>query len=469
MKIRSIYYVIILLILGTWGASAQKIGTQNARCEVGLLYQISYQPHWGDSHAVVVEVKPGSPAEKAGVRVGDILKKINGISTREMSEEQINRQLLDPSMGRVELEVVNFGEKGRKISLVKECYPATALSENDLAQAFAMYSLEDVTARRFIMPFSYTVPEKRDFIDYGQFSFVQGTRMDAVSEQIKQALQRKGLHYVPNGGDLLVAVTHEIEQNPDYRPGSATGREEGFRNYRANARTGEIGDYPFLSMNSPMFFGAYRLRIEVKIYDAKDNALLWTAKAIERMNDVYKAESYATAFGELLMANFPYVQYIMNPVYVIQKNSYRYLGIHLDSNDLQLIVWVDKGSPADKVGLRPGDRIVSINGLPLDSSVEKMTEAYKDFIKTTWSLRDENTIFPNSDGFQQNMYWKVDKYLQVADRIQKEKFLGAFSYLFSHRTYINSPIVKEVVIEKADGEAILVTPVLKKLDYITQY
>lgn len=469
MKIRFMITAVVLLCMNMLSASAQKIGVMNTRCNVGLLYQISYQPNWGDSHAVVVEVLPGSPAEKCGVRVGDVLKTINGRSTEEMSEDQINQALLNTTEGEVELELANFGNKSRKTTLRKECYPATALSEDDIAQAFSMYSLEDVTNRRFNMPFSYTVPEKRDLIQYESFSFSANTRSDGVAEQIKRTLQLKGLKYLEKGGQLLLSVRHAVEKNQDFRDGSKTGKEDNFRNYRVNTYTGEIQDFPFLSLNAPMFFGVYKLTLEVEIYDSKDNVKLWTAKATERMNDTYSAEVYAKAFGPLLMANFPYVQYIMNPIYLVHKNSYRYIGVHFDSNDLQLVLWVDKGSPADKVGIRPGDRIVSINGLPLDSSVDKMTRAYKDFINATWDLRDESTMFPNTDGFKQNMYWRVDKYLKVAEEVQKSKHLGAFSYLFSHKTYINSPIVDEIVLVKDDGTAVLISPQLKKKDYITLF
>ena len=47
-----------LCLLSALSVMAQKVGVQSSRCEVGLLYQISYQANWGDSYAVVVEVVP---------------------------------------------------------------------------------------------------------------------------------------------------------------------------------------------------------------------------------------------------------------------------------------------------------------------------------------------------------------------------------------------------------------------------
>ena len=129
---KRIIIVTALCLLASLSLMAQKVGVQSSRCEVGLLYQISYQTNWGDSRAVVVEVIPDQPAAKAGLKAGDIIETINGRSTQEMSEEEINRILLDPSMGSVELEVTNFGYRNKRMTIQKQCVPAQAVSELSL-------------------------------------------------------------------------------------------------------------------------------------------------------------------------------------------------------------------------------------------------------------------------------------------------------------------------------------------------
>ena len=56
--------------------------------------------------ATVVSVLPGGPAEKAGIKVGDLLDLVEGTSTRELSVVQIMRMLAGPSDSKVTIAVV---------------------------------------------------------------------------------------------------------------------------------------------------------------------------------------------------------------------------------------------------------------------------------------------------------------------------------------------------------------------------
>jgi len=56
--------------------------------------------------ATVVSVLPGSPAEKAGIKLGDLLDLVEGTSTRELSVVQLMRTLAGPPGSTVTLAVV---------------------------------------------------------------------------------------------------------------------------------------------------------------------------------------------------------------------------------------------------------------------------------------------------------------------------------------------------------------------------
>lgn len=438
------------------------------RCDVGLLYQISYQPNWGDSHAVVVEVIPGGAAARAGIRVGDILLKIDGKDTYDLSEDAITGALLNPLKSSVTLEIARLGKPTQTVTLNKKCRPVEELDEGLMASAFSMYSLEDVSDRRFAMPFIHTLPTTRDFLSYSTFIIPQEQRRSPMARAIAKELERKGLTEVQTGGDLMVNIQGGVKPNSSYREGSDANLDPAFRNYRYDYSTERFEAFPFLSISAPAFSGKKRLVLDIELYDLKDNTKVWSVTARELLNQDYTPEQYVAAFAPLLMANFPFMRYIMNPSFVRHQNSYRYTGISYDADDLQIIRAVAPNSPAAKAGLHEGDRIKSINGLPLDSSVGKMTASYKDFIKASWDFRDENTRFPNDKGLQQCQYWRVDKYLQVAELLQQPKYQAAFSYLFSHRTYVHSPVIKELVFEiERNGEPLsaLVTPELVTLNY----
>lgn len=470
-RIKTILLVALFGLMGL-SASAQKMGEPTTRCEVGFLYQISYQPNWGDSRAVVAEVFPGSPAAEAGLRMGDIIETVNGHSTQEISEEEMTALLLDPNNGSVELTISNFGYKSKPVTIKKRCVPIDALSESVLARSFNMYSLEDVTDRRFTMPFSYNTPAEVDFIKYKSFSFASGKRLTTEEQCVQKELQRKGLTYMEKGGDLLVSIYSKLDANPSYREGAESDIEMGMKNYRVNTEIGEIEQYPFLSINAPSFTGTHRLTIEVDIFDAATNTKIWSGTAREKLNGEYSTERYMQNFAPLLMSNFPFVRYLMNPSFVLHKNTYRTIGIYLDANDLQRVLWVEKNSPADKAGILAGDRIVSINGIPLEKTVKAAIDQYFNFVEKSFDLRDEETRFPSNDGFQNNRYWRLDKYAEISAMIQNPAYKSVFSYLFSHRSYVHSPIIEDIILEMKRGEStdfVKVKPLKVTHDYVELY
>lgn len=461
-------WLLLAAALGYSSLFAQENTSLTTRCDIGLLYQISYQTNWGDSHAVVVEVLPGSPAAKAGIKVGDVLLKIDGSDTQKMEEEAITAALLNPLSSTVTLEIARLGHPSMTIKLTKECQSVESLDEGLMASAFGMYSLEDVSDRRFTMPFIHTLPTTRDFMAYTTFTIPQEQRNTTVARVIARELQKKGLKEVNTGASLMVSIRGGVEQNTAYREGSDANLDPSFRNYRYDYSTERFEDFPFLSINAPAFSGKQKMVLDIELLDLKDNTKVWSVTARELVNEDFSVERYVKAFGPLLFANFPFMRYVMNPTFVRHQNSYRYTGVSYDAKDLQIIRAIAPNSPAAKAGLREGDRIKTINGLPLKSSVSEMTKSYTDFIKASMDFRNPETRFPNDNGFQQCMYWQVDKYLQVADMIQQPKYNAAFAYLFSHRTYVHSPIIKEIVFEiERNGEplSLLVTPELVTLNY----
>lgn len=75
-------------------------------------------------YVTVVSILPGSPAEKAGVKVGDLIDRIDKMPTRDLSAVQIERLLAGPAGSTVTVAVVREprGEP-QKISIVRAVLP----------------------------------------------------------------------------------------------------------------------------------------------------------------------------------------------------------------------------------------------------------------------------------------------------------------------------------------------------------
>ena len=471
-SIRSMLLALSLLLGTSLGVTAFGQNTTSPSgewCELGLMYQISYQTNWGDSYAIVADVVPGSPAHLQGVKVGDVIKAINGKNTRQMSDEAITAALSNPEGGFLTLSLSRFNKPDFKVTIQKVCHPAGSLDEKLIARAFNMYSLEDVVDRSFTLPLKHTIPTDHNFMVYKSFSFEKGKANTAIARDIAKQLSEKGLTEKSSGGDLIVGYEASFGSNENLRPGSDANLNPDFRNYRYDARYEGVREFPFLSINTPAFSGKNVLKVEISLIEAKTGALVWAVSGRELLNGSYSPEDYVAAYAPMLLANFPFTRYLMNPTFVSHDHKFRYTGLSYDSQDLQVVKEVAKGSPAEKAGIRVGDRILAINGLPLDRSIDKMTQDYQSFLKASWELRDKSTIFPNTSGFRSCMYWRADKYKEIAAMLQEPKYHSAFAYLFSHRPYVSTQEIPEIVFDiDRGGESIsaLVTPVLLNLGYL---
>src|SRR5690606_37291565 len=50
-------------------------------CNLGFTFKINNNPNWSNNEPVVTDITPGSPADKAGLKVNDIILEVNGTGT----------------------------------------------------------------------------------------------------------------------------------------------------------------------------------------------------------------------------------------------------------------------------------------------------------------------------------------------------------------------------------------------------
>lgn len=435
-----ILFLALLAAIHTTGYSQKN----ETICRLGFDYDISQSRNWGYNQLVVTKVYPYSSAELAGLKRFDIIDTINGIDVRTISDGEIE-QLLNPAgQSEVIMTVKNLAHDSRQILIKKDCKKSLSISEDQLASAFSMYSLETTKEVDFTCPFKTTVT--RDTVSFSQFKTFAFSPIDEnnreleekINENIKNELTKKGMTVDVVQPDILIQTYYYFDKNPNYvGTNKIVVKKEAV--YRYNLARNKVEKFPFLASNTSESEAEYLLQFGIRLIDQKlqPGRVLWECESNELMETAYSLNEYAQAHTPLMFMQYPYVKYGLNVPYHISMKSYNYTGISYDINRLELISEVKRNSPAYEVGIRAKDVVEKIGRNKMGYTSEEFSKAYKQFITKTLSYRDPKTIFTDSNGFKYCMLWDVFKYPQVADAINEPDNLGAFSYLYFFTPYIN--------------------------------
>lgn len=461
----------LFLVLLCCSLPLQAQGPQ-MNCRIGLQYQLSYQDSWGANKPVIVSVQPQSPAAEAGLRVGDVIESIMDRPSSGLAEEEINNLLLNPSSVFVKLKVSSFAYQNKEVSIRKQCRPLDVIGEEELAKAFSHFSVEDVTSRSFVLPFRYSRKLHLDFSRYKTFGIapIRGGQFNEIDRSmhklIRQALEQAGLVYKESGADLLVKTAYAMAENPSYDPSTAQ-RPEGFHNYRYSCLAQEMEDLPFAPLDASKSVGKYRLEMSVSLVDAKTAEEVWQVTAKEQLYEPMELQIYAEKFLPLAFLNFPFSRYEQRPRFLYHRLRYYYSGVYYNTKLMKEIAYVEPQSPAARAGLRAGDIVTAINGVPTVSSTDALVKGYKRFMTAAYDLRDRNRIFQDNSGYTRAMPWDTSKYAEVRQLLgQTGKFQPVFAYLFSYRPYIAEPEVSELIFEVSRaGEKLSLFVKAERLDH----
>lgn len=477
MKINRLFALVFLSIVAhltlVLPANAQKKGAAN--CYIGFEYQLSYNENWGANRPVILSVEPLSPADRAGLNVGDIIDSINGEPTANMDETALIAKLTDPNNDETRLSVSNFAYHHSNRILPRYCLDYNMIDERQLTRAFSLYSMEDASERVIVYPFDTGKEGQTSFEAYQSFAFVnaKSTASDETDEAIKaalkQSLERKGLRYDAGDADVVVDFYYRLANNPFYKPELA--KRTPTRNcLRIAPESGILTPLPFLEVGADKQLAPYVLTFGIRFFDARNSGrMLWSCEAVEHFLHEYTIADYAHNAVPVMLMQFPFVRYELNPSIRAVSRRYNYTGIVYNADDISLVALVVPGSPADKAGIKAGDRISAINGKLLDTK-EALNKAYHSFIKETLRYRDESTLFTERSGLKNCRFWGADYYKKLAKQFAKPKYKTAFAYLFNFRPYINGESPRPFItfdIVSSDGviRQIDVTPELKVASY----
>lgn len=436
---------IILFILLLFTFTLGYAQNRNASiCRLGLSYDMSQSKNWGKNKPVITGITPYSSAELSGLKQGDIIEAIDGVKTTDVSPQEIV-QLMNPAgKNDVILTISNLTSPSKQVMVKKECKKTNAITEDQLASAFAMYSLETTVERLFTCPFKTVVTP--DSVDFGKFKTFAFATIDennrkletVINECIEKELTKKGLVLDIASPDILIQTFYFFDKNPNFL-GANKIMVDKEPTYRYNFSHSKMETFPFLGNSAAEAEAEYLLQYGFRMIDQAiiPGRIIWECEANELLEESYRLEEYARIHTPLMLMQYPYVKYGRNVQFRVNQKTYNYTGISYDIDRLEQVIDVDRNSPAYASGLRARDVIEKINDNKMNYSAEEFTAGYKNFISKTMKYRDPKTQFTDANGFKRCMFWDTFSYSQVADALQSSGNVGAFSYLYYYAPYVN--------------------------------
>lgn len=441
---------------------------QHTACLSGLHWTLSPSTSaWGKGLPVVQAVRPFSMAERAGLRAGDLILRIDDVETARLSASQISALL---SQGSPQLITYRrLGGQTLQGVLGKECKPSTEINERELAELFAFFSLEDSSVETTIYPFVYQSSPELSLQEAHTFSFAPSSATSAQTDvklnaQIASVLIARGLTQVETQGDLIISTYYSLQHTGQPQP---EARASAF-SWRFDPQAQQFTPLPIVTGTpSLQALAPYKLSLGISVQKRRSPTQLWQVESNEYLSEAMSVEDYARLSLPLMLHAFPAVPNAQAGTSCgIQTLRYFYTGLSYSKESLSRIVDVAQGSPAWQAGLRPGDRVKSINGIRLrKEQTEDILEDYLSLMEQS----DRYRIAPQSiQGPAQNQlqarYWDSAQYPAIAHAISRGRSETAFAYVFAFRPYISSEGIQQLVFEierRGERHTVLVSPILR--------
>ena len=451
------FYIFLVSLLTLWSVQAQEA---NSMCDLGFAFQISGNRSWGFGEPVITDVTPNSPAERAGLRVNDVIVAVNGRNTH-LQEPQMMWSWFFENPTMVRLAIRNLQHTRREIDIYKHCRYTNAISETQLAPLFAFYSLEDVQNRQFMLSLSTFSNEQAVFHNYRTFAFAAAEPDDdlilnaRINHLFTRELTQMGLTYDPIDPDFIIRTFFSYQPNPLFDSNSETiGSYRPV--WRLDTRTNRmvripvfdpaevvrISDIPFHLEFGYQFF-------DRRFFEPGQNALMWEGRVSERLSAHFPLVDYLEFHLPLMLKKFPNPGNRTFTTYHVRTIRHNYTGISFDIDDLRTVVSVSPNSPAAMAGILPGDVIFSIQGQRFNHrNAHALTTGYRRFIAETMHLRDPGTRFTDAYGFSNAMFWDAARYADVARAIRNHRrYRAVFAYLFNFNPFIDRYTPRTIDIE----------------------
>lgn len=457
--------------------------TSSTVCRAGFAFEISNNPNWGNGEPVIINITPGSPAERAGLKLNDIILEVNRQGTYLKPHHTIKAWMLDNDESDIEISIRNLETDFRTIRIEKDCRSRNGIDESKLAPVFAFYSLEDVQNRTFHIPMKITTNENAVFSDYRTFDFApveDGTpAIDArISAIFERMLRERGLKRDQNDPDFIIQTFYSYQSNPSYNDNPSNAKND-IPHWRFDIKNNKMVKLPLFSPTEVVKDSdvPYFLEFGYRFYDRKfvepgEMIQIWECEVKERVKSNYGLENYLETNLPLILLKYPYPGNMNLATYEVNFLQYNYTGLNYDIDNISRVAYVDANSPAANAGIKSGDIIKNIQGVKMSNNLKALTNSYRLFINETMSYRNPNTRYTDTNGYKDCMFWEVSEYNQVAKTLDKKSYQTAFSYLFNFNQYIDwdTPSTLSIDIERnRDKLNFDVKPEVYKSAHISTY
>lgn len=471
---RKVSFIFLFLLVFFLKSTAQ---AYDKNCYYGFTFEVSTNPNWGNGELVVTSVEPNTPAEKAGIKVGDIIMEINGKATYLRDNQTIARWLFDEYDPQVKFTLRNLENSFKEYTFTRKCIAFNSVSEQQLSMVYAFYSLDNTNERKFILPIELDVNSNGiDYTYYHSFDFAKETGDTPpvetnIKSMIEKALLARGLVRDTKDPDFIVQEYYSYVPNPKFtglnaNPSYATGV------WRYNTESKKSVLLPIFdpAQSGIEEMGQYIVEFGFSFYDRKHVNVpqltqIWDCRIKDYLSTNYDLGEYIKLHVPLMLMQFPYKASNKNPEYMVSVNKYNYTGLHFDMDDLVTVKDVDQDSPAYAAGIRAGYTIKKINNKVFNHTKESLSEGYKKFITETMSMRDPLTKFTCATGYSDCMFWNRAYTADIAKAFAQPAYQTSFSYLYGYEKYVESVPLTKLTIEAWDGIQLRifnVTPEVRK-------
>ncbi|MDU1905535.1 MAG: PDZ domain-containing protein [Dysgonomonas sp.] len=476
MKKISIILLCIVTIVTGLNAQSTRSASNQRICDFGITFEISSVPGWGYGEPVILTVQPFSPADKAGLKPGDIIMEVNSTATYLRNNQTINNWLTDTTTPDIRLTIRNTNTYFKEYTITRQCKNLNSISEFKLASAYSFYSIEDTQQRAFSLPMRVDPNLDIDFSDYHTFDIIRESGASEIDNYVNSVFEKvlidKGLTRSTTEPDILVQTYYTFQPNVKY---NASRNNSNQKTWRYDTEKQQMVQVPILSAEDPNAEtkGQYILELGIRFFDKKyidkqRMTQIWDCKTRELLTSQYDLQEYARMHAPLMMMQYPYSAPKTIAKYQVNFKAFNYTGMNFDVRDMKTLSDIDANSPASLAGLKSGDEVVRINNNKFSYEIPEIESGYRRFIVETMPLRDKRTRFIDANGFPDCMYWDKSKYNEVAETFTKESiYTPCFSYLYSFQRYVsgasaNAPIEVEIRTKGGATKTVKITPQLQR-------